>query len=192
MPLESALLYCLGKVQGLLSWVLQLKRGRATSPELRTPWTASPHCQSWWRGSGRFGSIFLALLPTSPTVDEWQGQLSYIHSFGQPTHISATIASSTLLPGQGSGPTFLSATIGERRTQLSRALHWVRRGTRYAKSRTSTWLHPGIFKCSLSVILDWHWLLFFLIRYFPHLHFQCYAKSPPYPHPTPLPTHSHF
>jgi hypothetical protein len=35
---------------------------------------------------------------------------------------------------------------------------------------------------------------FFLIRYFPHLHFQCYPKSPPYPPPppTPLPTHSPF
>jgi hypothetical protein len=34
---------------------------------------------------------------------------------------------------------------------------------------------------------------FFLIRYFLHLHFQCYPKSPPYPPPTtPLPTHSHF
>jgi hypothetical protein len=33
----------------------------------------------------------------------------------------------------------------------------------------------------------------FFIRYFPHLHFQCYPKSPPYPPtPTPLPTHSHF
>jgi hypothetical protein len=33
---------------------------------------------------------------------------------------------------------------------------------------------------------------FFLIRYFPHLHFQCYPKSPPYPPPTPLTTHSPF
>jgi hypothetical protein len=33
--------------------------------------------------------------------------------------------------------------------------------------------------------------LFIYFRYFPHLHFQCYPKSPPYP-PTPLPTHSHF
>jgi hypothetical protein len=33
----------------------------------------------------------------------------------------------------------------------------------------------------------------YFIRYFPHLHFQCYPKSPPYPPPpTPLPTHSHF
>ena len=30
------------------------------------------------------------------------------------------------------------------------------------------------------------------IRYFPHLHFQCYPKSPPQLPPTPLPTHSHF
>ena len=33
----------------------------------------------------------------------------------------------------------------------------------------------------------------FFIRYFPHVHFQCYPKSPPYPlPPTRLPTHSHF
>jgi hypothetical protein len=31
--------------------------------------------------------------------------------------------------------------------------------------------------------------LFFLIRYFPHLHFQCYPKSPPYPPPPHSPTH---
>jgi hypothetical protein len=29
---------------------------------------------------------------------------------------------------------------------------------------------------------------FFLIRYFPHLYFQCYPKSPPYP-PPHSPTH---
>jgi hypothetical protein len=36
---------------------------------------------------------------------------------------------------------------------------------------------------------------FFLIRYFPHLYFKCYPKSPPYPPappPTPLHTHSQF
>jgi hypothetical protein len=33
----------------------------------------------------------------------------------------------------------------------------------------------------------------FFIRYFPHLHFQCYPKSPQYPPtPNPLPTHSPF
>ena len=30
------------------------------------------------------------------------------------------------------------------------------------------------------------------ITYFPQLHFQCYPKSPLYPPPTPLLTHSHF
>jgi hypothetical protein len=30
------------------------------------------------------------------------------------------------------------------------------------------------------------------VRYFLHLHFQCYPKYPPYPPPTPLPTHFHF
>jgi hypothetical protein len=34
--------------------------------------------------------------------------------------------------------------------------------------------------------------LFFLIRYFSRLHFQCYPKGPPYPHPNLLPTHSPF
>jgi hypothetical protein len=37
-------------------------------------------------------------------------------------------------------------------------------------------------------------MIFFIIRYFLHLHFQCYPKSPPCPPPPPipLPTHSHF
>jgi hypothetical protein len=35
--------------------------------------------------------------------------------------------------------------------------------------------------------------IFFKIRYFLHLHFKFYPKNPPdLPHPTPLPTHSHF
>jgi hypothetical protein len=34
-------------------------------------------------------------------------------------------------------------------------------------------------------------LFFNLIRYFFHLHFQCYPKIP-YTPTTPLPTHSHF
>jgi hypothetical protein len=36
-----------------------------------------------------------------------------------------------------------------------------------------------------SASLKFH---FFKIRYFPHLHFQCYPKSPPYP-PLQSPTH---
>jgi hypothetical protein len=34
----------------------------------------------------------------------------------------------------------------------------------------------------------WSFLFFFLIRYFPRLHFQCYPKGPPYP-PPQSPTH---
>jgi hypothetical protein len=50
------------------------------------------------------------------------------------------------------------------------------------------------FLCFFLIVSSYKWMraLFFLIRYFPHLHFQCYPKSPPYPPPTPLPTHSHF
>jgi uncharacterized Zn-finger protein len=33
---------------------------------------------------------------------------------------------------------------------------------------------------------------FHFIRYLAHLHLQCYTKSPPYSHPTPLTTHSPF
>jgi hypothetical protein len=33
----------------------------------------------------------------------------------------------------------------------------------------------------------WFFSFFFIIRYFPHLHFQCYPKSPPYPPPIPYP-----
>jgi hypothetical protein len=40
-----------------------------------------------------------------------------------------------------------------------------------------------------TMVLRGHLFFFFLIRYFPHLHFQCYPKSPQY---TPPPTHSHF
>jgi hypothetical protein len=52
--------------------------------------------------------------------------------------------------------------------------------------------------CSGGALLLQHFFLFsffffFFIRYFSHLHFQCYPKSPQYPPPpTPLPTHSHF
>ena len=47
-------------------------------------------------------------------------------------------------------------------------------------------IHPG---SSFFVIK----LIYFLIGYLFHLHFQCYAKSPPHASPsTPLPTQSHF
>jgi hypothetical protein len=66
---------------------------------------------------------------------------------------------------------------------------------------TPRWVspHPGTSSiCRIRCILS-HWgqtmtpcwgtdstvrLQFFLIRYFPLLHFQCYPKSPPYPPPT--------
>jgi hypothetical protein len=48
----------------------------------------------------------------------------------------------------------------------------------------------------IHIYMSWNcafFKFFIFIRYFPHLHFQCYPKSPPYhPPPTPLPTHSHF
>jgi hypothetical protein len=51
---------------------------------------------------------------------------------------------------------------------------------------------PGCFGLGTFCSLRIHYVLcqcflFFLIRYFPHLHFQCYPQSPPYP-----PPHSHF
>jgi hypothetical protein len=55
------------------------------------------------------------------------------------------------------------------------------------------WTHPFnsrdsyFLQCYSSILSP-----FFLIRYFLHLHFQCYPKSPPYPAPH-SPTHpSHF
>jgi hypothetical protein len=45
------------------------------------------------------------------------------------------------------------------------------------------------YHCSLSTIPALvFFFLIFLIRYFPHLHFQSYPKSPPYP-PPHSPTH---
>ena len=40
---------------------------------------------------------------------------------------------------------------------------------------------------SLAPLMRISFFLILFIRYFPHLHFQCYPKSAPYP-----PTHSHF
>ena len=35
--------------------------------------------------------------------------------------------------------------------------------------------------------ISFHFAYSFFIRYFPHLHFQCYPKGPPYPPPPPIP-----
>jgi hypothetical protein len=43
-----------------------------------------------------------------------------------------------------------------------------------------------LFLCPHSLINSFP-LFLFLIRYFPHLHFKCSHKSPPYPPPHPLP-----
>jgi hypothetical protein len=57
-----------------------------------------------------------------------------------------------------------------------------------------TWWFKALFSILMHfVIYHLHFLIDFLIRYFLHLHFKCYPKSPPDPPPpTPLPTHSHF
>jgi hypothetical protein len=47
-------------------------------------------------------------------------------------------------------------------------------------------MHSHTYLLSLGRIRSF--LKYIFIRYFPHLHFQCYPKSPPYPpmHPLPL------
>jgi hypothetical protein len=57
----------------------------------------------------------------------------------------------------------------------------------------SEWMRScKVQKSSLFIYLFFCFIFIFCIRYFPHLHFQCYPKSPPYPppnspiHPLPL------
>jgi len=104
----------------------------------------------------------LCTLAPFPMVDEWQGQLSHIHALGQLTHIPATTANSTVLPGQDSGPILLSATIDERWTELSRALRWVRSTISYAQPLD---IHSAMsrdiqmfFSSNISHG-HWHWIL---------------------------------
>jgi hypothetical protein len=50
-------------------------------------------------------------------------------------------------------------------------------------------LPPSFFPFFLSsFVVLFLFLIYIFIRYFPHLHFQCYSKSPPYP-PFHSPTH---
>jgi hypothetical protein len=51
-----------------------------------------------------------------------------------------------------------------------------------------TEVSASFFSALFLAIIFWK----YFIWHFPHFHFQCYPKSPPYPPPTPLPTHSHF
>lgn len=62
-------LCCPGEVQGQLSWVLQLVRGRTGSPALMTP------VLQMVRGEGGRVSV-----PHYLMADEWQGQLSCAHT----------------------------------------------------------------------------------------------------------------
>jgi hypothetical protein len=71
------------------------------------------------------------------------------------------------------------------------------------KPNTSSSFSPRTVDCYLSSKKNFrtfsidgspviHIIDFFLIRYFPCLHFQCYPKGPPYPTTNPLPTHCPF
>jgi hypothetical protein len=55
---------------------------------------------------------------------------------------------------------------------------------------SALYLHSSIYLPTFFFLFFCFVFINFFIRYFPHLHFQCYPKSPPYPPPpTPLPTH---
>jgi hypothetical protein len=65
--------------------------------------------------------------------------------------------------------------------------------TRVEIAIAKQWLE--IIQGTVGFLKNWGGVAFFInifIRYFPHLHFQCCPKSPPYPPPTLLTTHSHF
>jgi hypothetical protein len=86
------------------------------------------------------------------------------------------------------GHTILDCNINRKEELLPRILlcSFFRILTLYGKNTSDSLLKVG------KSLLWQHFLKIFFIRYFPHLHFQCYPKSPPHASPTPLPTHSHF
>lgn len=85
LPPESALLGCPGKAQDMLSWVLQLVRGRHSLSALMTPWPSFPLATVGKRGEGR-GSLFRSLFSCYCMGDEWEGQLSHTHTLGPVLH----------------------------------------------------------------------------------------------------------
>lgn len=73
---------CPGKVQGQLSWVLQLVRGGAGSPSLMTSGPAFPSATGS-EGRGRRRSSLL--LPLYHMADEGWGHISHVHPWHQIT-----------------------------------------------------------------------------------------------------------
>lgn len=92
---EPALLYCPGKVQGLLSWVPQLLRGRGSSLTYH-------RCVC---GGG--GHLSLSLATTWQTRDMGPA-LSLSPPQGRLTRAPSSRVSSTVLPMGGVGPALLS------------------------------------------------------------------------------------
>ena len=73
--------------------------------------------------------------------------------------------------------------------------HDPQRGSHKSQWATVYMFHSQSFVLSLVIVIQSechitfdHFLKSIFIRYFPHLHFQCYPESPPYP-PPQSPTH---
>ena len=110
LPTESAVLCCPDEMQSPFSQVLQLVRGRASSPKLITLWTAFPSA----RGGEGLGVGTSPLCPCHSMADKGQGQLSHTHTLGA--------SSPTPLPP---GPAPLCC-LGKAQGQLSQVLPQVR------------------------------------------------------------------
>jgi hypothetical protein len=67
--------------------------------------------------------------------------------------------------------------------------HWIkdqRTCETYKRCTASCISKPSSASVTVYLVFFILSLFYIFIRYFPHLHFQCYPKSPPYP-PPPLP-----
>lgn len=87
LPTVSALMWCPGEVQGPLSCVLQLVRGRVNS-----------FAQHWDRGG-----IFPSFPPTRKQIRGLWWSVPFSHLQGQPTHTSDNRVNFTVLPDQEQG-----------------------------------------------------------------------------------------